>query len=421
MHVLHSYANQHHCYYQGMHEVCSYIMFTIEMDLFDFQSSPRNGFDYLLDVDSVLNDTYVLFEALMVSLRKCYEESDVMSNSVVSKIPYVARGKDLYNHIQAVPMSHEIYCAKWVRLMFSREVQGWRHVLKLWDVFFDLTSEEPSITSMDASRYTRPGLAAPLELGSWELDQVLEMTAASLIWLKRNELLANKAEKAVEMLVNYEPLEGVAPLLGTLLSSLHRVQTNEHMAPILPPKQEQLRVDSDLSMRTRLTGKNGMPSTVRRRSSVEKQDIEFPRRRSSLENIDLSGRRSSLEFLRQTSIQNFIDHSKSERFLINDSAEWDEDDDCSYDSDDTESGNAEAANLDQKGIFWRQGKSVSQRNSGCSSTDEYTLSLTNMLCETLADSGPIEAPPLVTAPTLATHIDTDMAMAIGISMAFSCW
>eukprot|EP00545_Synedropsis_sp_CCMP1620_P011021 CAMPEP_0119018312 /NCGR_PEP_ID=MMETSP1176-20130426/19036_1 /TAXON_ID=265551 /ORGANISM="Synedropsis recta cf, Strain CCMP1620" /LENGTH=48 /DNA_ID= /DNA_START= /DNA_END= /DNA_ORIENTATION= len=48
---------------------------------------------------------------------------------------------------------------------------------------------------MEASQYTRPELKdTPLELGTWELDEVLEMTAASLIWLKRKELLSHNAE-----------------------------------------------------------------------------------------------------------------------------------------------------------------------------------------------------------------------------------
>ena len=238
--LLQHYASiSGNCYYQGMHELCSYILFVMEMDLFDLETSPQPEFDYLLDEDSTLNDAFVLFESIMVLLGRCYEESDSMSNSIVAKIPYVARDKDLYNHIQAIPMSHEVYCARWVRLMFGREVRGWRNVLSLWDIFFDLTTEDASILSMDVSRYTRPGLENPLKLGTWELDQVLEMTGAAMIWLKRKELLSRQAEDAMELLVNYEPLESAAPLLGTLLSSLHRVQTNEHMAPLLLPSQEE--------------------------------------------------------------------------------------------------------------------------------------------------------------------------------------
>lgn len=310
-----------------MHELCSYILFVMEMDLFDLETSPQPEFDYLLDEDFTLNDAFVLFESIMVLLGRCYEESDSMSNSIVAKIPYVARDKDLYNHIQAIPMSHEVYCARWVRLMFGREVKGWRNVLSLWDIFFDLTTEDASILSMDVSRYTRPGLENPLKLGTWELDQVLEMTGAAMIWLKRKELLSRQAEDAMELLVNYEPLESAAPLLGTLLSSLHRVQTNEHMAPLLLPSHEG---EASCSNFIKIN-MSSMP--ILRRLSTKPMDHHSGRRSSGTS--ARGGRRRSLNPLkvhRRSSIQNFADNSTRVCDLLTDDDD-DESEDDEYDED----------------------------------------------------------------------------------------
>lgn len=241
-----------------MHEICSKIMLVFEIDLADIECLPKgNGFSHLLlKKKHLLDDTFTLFETLMVSLRKCYEKSaTAMSDSVVAKLPDVACNKVLYNHIQAMPSSHGIYCAKWLRLLFCHEVHSLRNALYLWDLFFDITTKHPSVTSMGISQYTRPDrIASPLKLGTWELDKVLELTGASLLWLKRKELLSQSPEGAFKVLVGSQPLKKVAPLMGTLLSTLHRLQTHfAELAPRLPSFDPALLAASNKSGKNKVT------------------------------------------------------------------------------------------------------------------------------------------------------------------------
>jgi len=239
--ILFIYAEENGVYFQGFHEICSYLMLVIEMDLAEREERLENaGYDdnerHLLNHHFLYHDTYTLFETLMEHLLKCYEESDEISNSVVTKIPYVACDKELYNLIQSIPMEHETYCSRWIRLMMSREVDDIESTFDLWDIFIDLISEEPSIVSQELSYYEQLGTEKrPFKLGGWELDEVLEMTAASLIWLKRDDLLAVGADNALEILLDSQPLQDTDTLVETLLLSLNRLQNNQHMAPVSLP------------------------------------------------------------------------------------------------------------------------------------------------------------------------------------------
>jgi len=245
MKILFVYSEKYGSYYQGFHELCSAIMFVIESDLSESElntgrvqtNDEVDSKEVLLNRKFLLHDTFSIFEALMSHLAKCYKDSGKISNEVVSKIPYVACDKELYNLIQSVPMEHEVYLSRWIRLMMSREVVGLQQTFQLWDTFMDLISKEPTIASKEQSYYSQIGPEKlRVKIGGWELEQILEMTAASLIWSKRESLLASGADHALEILVTSKPLEDVSPLIDTLLLSLHRVQTNQHMAPlVLPP------------------------------------------------------------------------------------------------------------------------------------------------------------------------------------------
>jgi hypothetical protein len=158
-----------------------------------------------------------------------------MGESILQKIQYVARDKQLYTYLKSMEGSLSLYTARWVRLLFTREVGGWRNALSLWDILFDCISNTSEITSMHPSKYTRPGVTPELLLGEFDLMTVLEMTTASLIWMHRELLLAHDVNEGLQLLTGMDSLQDVDPLISTLLSSLHRLQISPTMAPLLHP------------------------------------------------------------------------------------------------------------------------------------------------------------------------------------------
>lgn len=331
--VLHIYCNQHGFYHQGMHEICSFIMLAIEIDLFDQETSQKESFECVLTSLSLLSDTYNLFEALMVPLGKCYEESAQMSNSIVAKLPYVACNKELYNHVQAVPVSHEIYCAKWLRLMFSREVQSWQNVFRLWDVLFDLSSKDPSIISTDISEHEELQL-----LDTWDLTEVLEMTGASLLWLKRGELLSQNIESMVEILVGCQPLDDIDPLIDTLKSSLYCMQTNSCMAPLRLPAASSISKQPRKKKKGFMNGQLCMDKAKRRARSPRGTSSPHSLKTNTLVHGGRCAGTSTfvLTIHRDSSVQSLMDQSTEVDLLITDSDSDEDGDDYSI-ADDTHS------------------------------------------------------------------------------------
>lgn len=233
MQLLHMYTARQGIYYQGMHEICSYLMFAIEIDLFDQETSTGQDFDGILIDQSLLCDTYHLFEAIMVPLQEQYEASTGRRNSTEAYMPYIPYSTEEHNQSKTIgSVSGEVYRAKWIRLMFSGEVQSWRKVFTLWDVLLDLTTKEPSITSMDISEYNRPGRSTPLKMGTWEMTEILEVASVSLISLKRKDLFSQKMEHAVvEALIGCQWLDDVSPLISMLLLSAFRCKQTGKLMP----------------------------------------------------------------------------------------------------------------------------------------------------------------------------------------------
>ena len=152
-----------------------------------------------------------------------------MAQSILAKIRDTANDKNLHNHLISLNCPPELYCTRWVRLMFSREVAGWKNVLLLWDIFFDLVSTCP-LTSMSRSRYTRPGVTPALRLGRFSLMMVMEAASASMILLQRNSLLLHQDgvdADSIHRLMNISPLKNILPLTATLLSMMRRIQLQQ--------------------------------------------------------------------------------------------------------------------------------------------------------------------------------------------------
>lgn len=245
--LLHIYGRAHILpgYQQGMHEICSYVMFVMEMDLFDVETQECKDYVGLLDDEYLVHDVFSVTESIITKMELAFgfdsrkskgaKPVEAMGDSILFKVQYVARDKKLYMHLQHMEFHLELYCARWVRLLFAREAGGWRNVLALWDIFFDCITAAPSITSMPTNKYTRPGLDPPLQLGTFSLMTVLETAAASLLWMSRDHLQSHQPDEGLQALCSMDPMKDQRPLISTLLSSLRRLQISSNMAPLLPP------------------------------------------------------------------------------------------------------------------------------------------------------------------------------------------
>lgn len=254
--LLFVYASEHPeiGYRQGMHETLSFILLALEMDLLDqcVQKEKKNwkqldllrkssgsggggmaGVDSfgqivkvrLLDQNYLLHDAFALFECVMSALAPAYDaipsgadhciaamlekakvergESpmEAMVSKIMSKIRFVARDEALFGIVLCMPVPPQIYFAKWVRLMFGREVSGgMKHVMRLWDAFFDLAAKiehrEEEITL------------------SLALINVLETAAASMIILIRDKLLKPSMARDGSLTAEPDPNDGIAYLMN---------------------------------------------------------------------------------------------------------------------------------------------------------------------------------------------------------------
>ncbi len=254
--LLFVYAREHPeiGYRQGMHETLSFILLALEMDLLE-QSVQREKHNWkqdimelrrssistgggmagvdssgqivvvrLLDQKYLVHDAFALFECVMSALAPAYDaiplgedattailekakmergESpmEAMVSKIMSKIRFVARDEALFGMVLCMPVPPQIYFAKWVRLMFGREVSGgMKNVMRLWDAFFDLAAKiehrEEEVTI------------------SLALMNVLETAAASMIILIRDKLLKPSMARDGTWTADPDPNEGIAYLMN---------------------------------------------------------------------------------------------------------------------------------------------------------------------------------------------------------------
>jgi len=323
--MLQIYAKQHpHIgYRQGMHELISYCLLVVEMDVYKYemmekseqQSLPpsnitttttttnttskeevavvaaaeEEGWDTSIKTPKhefwegsyLAHDAYGIFQVLMDPLAPAYDvnnndngTAETRGQAILELIRTVASDQSVYRHLMQLQCPPELYTTRWIRLLFSREVQGKSNVLLLWDVFMDLwsvVSPAPDdnnnngtivdhgikITSLSQSRYTRPGVSPPLQLGNWNLLEILETAAASMILLQRGSLLSSSnpndtddmdgysQSDSIHRLMNIPPLKNILPLTATLLSMMRRRQVmmmkknkNKHKQQQLPQQNK---------------------------------------------------------------------------------------------------------------------------------------------------------------------------------------
>ena len=122
-----------------------------------------------------------------------------------------------------MPVPPQLYFAKWVRLMFGREVDGGiKEVLCLWDAFIELACANS--TAKDSADKIHD---VPVEIS---LLDVLKTSAAAMIILIRDKLLAPSMgydgqptgepdpNVGIGYLMNYPPLQDIEPLIELVKS-----------------------------------------------------------------------------------------------------------------------------------------------------------------------------------------------------------
>ena len=237
-------------------QLLSLIILTIEVDLFCDEITLERHYDHeyndvdsnkLLDKYKLIHDAYALFDEIMSRLKPAYKikENEIVSsqkqspmetvgNNILNKIRDIAKDEVMYQFIKDMSVPPEMYCTRWLRLMFSREVshQYGENIWMLWDAFFILLSPALSKSPQLTFDITETFVA------STNLMNVLEMTAVSMLSLVRHELVPPVTNMSLQMdqkdpnecintLMNYPPLEDPTSLICTLNTMIIAQQNQE--------------------------------------------------------------------------------------------------------------------------------------------------------------------------------------------------
>lgn len=196
--ILFVYARKNSMgYRQGMHEVLSLILMAIEQDLV---SEEKSNFDGLLSDKFKIHDSYNLFQSIMDNLQMTFESRlERHGLNIVSIIKEWYGDDDLATFIEELDVPPQVYCSRWTRLIFSREVQE-NLIFHLWDeIFF-----QSAVDNIDYS-----------------FLRVLETASASMIILKQSQLLGqHDINEAIHLLMNYPRMEEVGQLIDLMRNLL---------------------------------------------------------------------------------------------------------------------------------------------------------------------------------------------------------
>ena len=221
-------------YRQGMHEIASFLLLVLELDEPLHKEEPLFG--------AMLPIAYVMLECVLEQMQIAYDASadqslHHMSLAILGKLYQNHRALHLHLTSSASIPPPPIYCTRWIRLLFSREVSSYGNVLKLWDVFMD---EQSKAKNKEQLQDQDTGAAN----GKVGLMHVLEIAAASRILLLSNELL-EPDNSTLDMLMNMPPLEDIRPLTTTLRQLLNQSKLDDpigipvgQLIPLSTPSQE---------------------------------------------------------------------------------------------------------------------------------------------------------------------------------------
>lgn len=214
-------------YRQGMHEILSFLLMVIEMDLLQKE---RHGVNFvkddeegvLLNSSKIVHDAYTMFVEVMRGLVPAFETRDenksdaqssmeLMGTSTMNIIGDWYGDEELVKFISNLGIPPELYCTRWIRLMFSREVEGVDNALILWDEFF---------RQFHASS------------GKLTIMRILETAAAAMIILIQDQLivpLQTGADKiygvieqegdehvSIHLLMNYPRIQDTLAIIETI-------------------------------------------------------------------------------------------------------------------------------------------------------------------------------------------------------------
>lgn len=186
--ILFCYAKEHpqFGYRQGMHEVLAHILVALDLE------------KHLLPEQSpfLFENSYLLFQGWMhQGIQNAYESSSTMGQHIIQLIQ--SANKELYQLLtslqQAMGAPPELYCSKWLRLLFSREVSSVHQVLHLWDTFLSIfynpipyvwPSAATSSTMVPSPPYPSQG-NIPLTF-----VDIMECAACAMILLQRKVLMS---------------------------------------------------------------------------------------------------------------------------------------------------------------------------------------------------------------------------------------
>jgi len=242
--ILFVYAKEHSIgYRQGMHEILSFLLMVMEIDLFEVDNIENDDIRTVLNSSTIVHDAFSMFDAIMTNLCMAFEyreDSSELSHQRESMGDATVRiirewhGDDfLADFITSLDVPPELYCTRWVRLMFSREVSSLDNVFLLWDHFLNELSDAMSLMS------------------------VLETTAASMIILIRDQLIpsaqnmyhdepgafnynngTDDEQEPMHLLMNYPQIENINPLLQTCEMLINNQKTGNRPSNIQSITQE---------------------------------------------------------------------------------------------------------------------------------------------------------------------------------------
>jgi hypothetical protein len=196
--ILFCYAKEHPQlgYRQGMHEVLAHILVALDLEEEEqYSSSPPSPL-------YVFENAYLLFQGWMdQGIHHAYESSTTMGQNILHLIQ--SANKELYQLLaslqQTMGVPPELYCSKWIRLLFSREVSSIHQVLHLWDTLLTIyynpipyvwppssSSSSPSATSSSLLP-SSSSLQQDIQL---TLVDIIESAACSMILLQRKLILS---------------------------------------------------------------------------------------------------------------------------------------------------------------------------------------------------------------------------------------
>jgi hypothetical protein len=302
-------------YRQGMHEILAHVFLALELDLVDHgnmtfvpnQSSRMVGLDgdgegkqqdtLLLSRANLRSDAYLLFEAWMEGLKPAYDDTNNREASEAQKqggsaqlgqriLTLTSYGSaDVCNLLEK--MSEEmgappqLFCAKWMRLVFSREIDSRIHVLEFWDALLHILYDPWNVlwntpalqhrvtAAMTSKSKSTVDEAKAMVNSKLSLLDVIECAACSMILLQRKTLLhklkncdsnsnpkvwARAMEMAVHdclsLMMNYPSMSDINELamMTTRVSRFHL----EHMLKMITPRKSTPRAT---------VPQNGKPST----------------------------------------------------------------------------------------------------------------------------------------------------------------